>query len=99
MASAAPLTNMRGVTVWKPSGIGFTSRFICFLLSVKIKGDHFVKVDGRYRQAYGAAGLMVGRRFSADQEMRLADSTAVRRANSYPLRRRRDDFTHRPFHH
>src|SRR5262249_4071186 len=64
----------------------------------KIEGDHFVKVDGRYRQAYNTAGLMVGRRFSADEEMRLADATALRRANAYLLRRRRDDFTHRPFH-
>src|SRR5262245_20988844 len=32
MASAAPLTKMRGVTVWKPSGIGFTLPFIYLLL-------------------------------------------------------------------
>src|SRR6266508_6922078 len=99
MASAAPLTNIRGVTVWKPSGIGFTFPFIYLLLLCEIEGDHFVKINGRYCQAYYATGFTIDRRFSADQEMRFADAATVRHANAYLLPRRGDDFADRPFHH
>src|SRR5215510_4270792 len=99
MASAARLTNIRGVTVWKPSGTGFTLPFIFLLHLCKIEGDHFVKLDGRRRQAHYAAGLAIDRRFSADEEMRLADAATIRHANAYLLMRRWDYFADRPFHH
>src|SRR6266545_1926816 len=87
MASAAPLTNIRGVTVWKPSGIGFTFPFIYLLLLCEIEGDHFVKINGRYCQAYYATGFTIDRRFSADQEMRFADAATVRHAASFHRQR------------
>src|SRR2546426_7998489 len=51
------------------------------LLLCKIEGDHFVKINGRYHQAYHAAGFTIDRRFSADEEVRFADAATVRHSN------------------